>query len=38
MRWVRPLWDLGPEDRPEAGGKALGLARLAELGVSVVSM
>ena len=32
---MRPLWDLRAEDREEAGGKALGLARLADLGVEV---
>ncbi|MCI0568950.1 MAG: hypothetical protein L0Z52_12310 [Acidobacteria bacterium] len=32
---LRPLWDIRPEDLGEAGGKALGLARLADLGVEV---
>ena len=35
MGRVRALWDLRAEDLPEAGGKALGLARLADLGVDV---
>lgn len=34
-RWVRPLWDLRGEDAREAGGKAVGLARLIDLGVEV---
>jgi rifampicin phosphotransferase len=33
--WVRPLWDLRWEDAREAGGKAVGLARLMDLGVEV---
>ena len=35
MSLLRPLWDIRPEDLGEAGGKALGLARLADLGVEV---
>ena len=35
MGQVRALWDLRAADLPEAGGKALGLARLADLGVDV---
>jgi len=35
MRFVRPLWDIRPEDLAEAGGKAVGLSRLADLGVEV---
>ncbi|HEV8376275.1 MAG TPA: PEP/pyruvate-binding domain-containing protein, partial [Candidatus Polarisedimenticolia bacterium] len=32
---VRPLWDLRSDDAKEVGGKALGLARLMDLGVEV---
>ncbi len=35
MGRVRPLWELRAEDLAEAGAKALGLARLADLGVEV---
>lgn len=35
MGRVRPLWELRAEDLPEAGAKAVGLARLADLGVEV---
>ena len=35
MGRVRALWELRAEDLPEAGAKALGLARLADLGVEV---
>ncbi|HEU5182136.1 MAG TPA: PEP/pyruvate-binding domain-containing protein [Candidatus Polarisedimenticolia bacterium] len=35
MGRVLPLWELRAEDLPEAGAKALGLARLVDLGVEV---
>jgi pyruvate,water dikinase len=37
MSFVRPLWDIRPEDLGETGGKAVGLSRLADLGVEVPS-
>ena len=37
MSFLRPLWDVRPEDLGEAGGKALGLSRLGDLGVEVPS-
>jgi rifampicin phosphotransferase len=37
MSLLRPLWDIRQEDLGEAGGKAVGLSRLADLGVEVPS-